>query len=163
MGLLTITATRATSLFVDGIAWTPVSSENGVDSYIVSTGGRFSIYMGGQIVFTFVNEIEPDFELLRPLILRFYNSDGDQVGNSVSAEATYVQTTAQPTAVKVRVRITGVYPATVWELEPSCNQGDISLDIEDTAHYLTVTGYDPSKHLEVYLGNVLCAFVTPIS
>lgn len=120
------------------------------------------LYIDDQLVFTFVNEITPDFSLNSYQRLYFFDNDG-QVGEVKYGYQRYVQAEAQPTAVKVRVRITGVYPSSVWELEPSSNQGTATLDTEDTAHYVTVTDYDPSKHLEVYLGNVLIAFITPVT
>lgn len=163
VGLLEVTASRQATLFVDGIAWSPISTSGDTASYIVSTGGRFMLYVDDQLVFTFVNEITPDFTLNSYQRLYFYDDDGQQVGEVKYGYQKYVQTAAEPTASKVRVRITGVYPATVWELEPSSNQGTATLDTEDTAHYVTVTGYDPGKHLEMYMGNVLIAFVTPVT
>lgn len=163
VGLLEVTTNRQATLYVDGIAWSPVSIAGDTASYIVSTGGRFMLYIDDRLVFTFVNEITPDFSLISDQRLYFYDDDGQQVGGIMYGNQTYVQAEAQPTAVKVRVRITGYYPATVWELEPSSNQGSATLDTEGSAHYVTVTDYDPGKHLEVYLGNVLLAFVTPVT
>lgn len=156
-----VTCNQQYVLQVDGTPWTPVSTEGNADVYILSTGGRVTIFVGGKLAMTFVNNITPDFAIRSTATLRFIDSDGQNIDPTYRATQTYVQAPANPLAASFYVQLAGDY-SSISGIETSCNQGTISAaTFSATYARITVEGYDPTQYVTLYAGNVLLAFIEP--
>ena len=158
VGPMTVTSATRTRVIVDGIEWTPVSREGNTDIYSLTVGGRITIFDDSSIVFTYLNDYAPDFTYARNRIRIYKNSE---LVEDIQVTGTYVQ--ARIPADTTRIRLTN-YPANVETaalLEPRCSQENASINLESDAStvVLTVTNYDPTQRMEIYLGNVLLAYL----
>lgn len=161
-GTLLITTPFDTALFVDGVAWQPIDTIGNSKVYIVASGGRFVVYdLQGRLLFTFINEYTQDFELTGYQRCTFRNSAGDTI-NRESAYQTYVQTSARAQGASILVEIEGDYTDTpAATATPTYNQGEVTMTVTSSKISLTAN-YDPTKYVQVKLGNVLIAFVNAL-
>lgn len=161
-----VTTSANYSLFVDGVAWMPTTTEGESDVYIIASGGRFVFYdERGNVMFAFYNMYTGDFAFLG------YNRvfQVSQAGSDLdarSANRTYVQVnTYLSNTASFRIQLEGDYtnsPAT--EFEPTTSNGDVSeLTVTATKLTFNVTNFDTEKYIVVKLGNVLCAFIAAMS
>lgn len=150
-------------LFVDNVAWQPIETTDEGDVYIIASGGRFVFYTDGAQAMTFVNNYTPDFQFLRYQRGVFTNEGGTYIPPNVESNG-YIQAEGRPAAVRFSVTLLGGYSENVTSLAATSNQGPAEVSsITDTYFTVAVDSYDPTKYLQVMLGNVLLAFITPFN
>jgi len=148
-------------LVVDGVTWSPIGSQNGVDEYVLSTSGFFEILVDGVRQFYFRNVLTPEFSINR-VYARYFEGESPQE-TTPSSIGKYLQSSF-PTANRDKVYVY-VYPTDMTQIEGlqvECNQGTV-VSATPSASWVTliIANIDSAEHLRVNLGNVLVAFITP--
>lgn len=159
---MVVVADNDYQLFVDNVAWQPIETTEEGDIYVVASGGRFVFYSGSNQVMTFLNVYTPDFEFQRYQRVVFLNENGNAIPPNVDDLTSYVQTESRANAVAIRSVLFGEYSEEVAALPVSVNQGYATITPETGYLNIQITEYDNTKYLQVMLGNVLTAFITPI-
>lgn len=151
------------TLEVDGVLWSPIGKRDGADEYVISSSGEFVILSDdGDRLFFFRNTIEQDFSIDTTRVNFILNDTNVGVRQSVGS---YVQTSFRNCdRVSVQVSATDKTLQEIRELIPSVSQGEIT-ETSISGGYLIIRigGISTSSYLQVSLGNVLIAFVTPLN
>lgn len=155
------------TLSVDGVEWVPTTSSDGVDTYLLSTGGVVRIFINGSRYFYFVNNVVPQFSQ-DYLSIRF--TEGNTLISSATREdGLYFQEVMPSNANRVQLFVpkNRITPSMTSEellaLGATCIQGEVSAEIiwEDAWIEVTLTNFDNTSYNAVFLGNVLLAFLEP--
>lgn len=156
---MSVTGPQELRVIVDGILWSPVSSDGNTDYYSLTTGGRILIFSSDKLVFSFENQYDADFSFGRNTAI-FELADGSTT-TAVVANSTYTQTAYPVDATGLRSTFYPNSMADVQDLEPSTNQEGATITKTVLSEYvrLNVSGFDKTRPLEVYLGNVLLTYV----
>lgn len=146
-------------LVVDDVEWSPVSSSDDGDTYVLSTSGNIVIYVEGERVFFFRNTINADFVINQSLGTRLI--DGHV--SYVASQPRYMQTSFATGMTSLGVFIYVDDLSAVAALPITSNQENANIALTQTAERLVynVTGFDLDTYLAIKVGNVLVAFVTP--
>ena len=164
-GDLKITADDAYQLVVDGVAWVPVSSSYDGDNYVISSGGRFVIFMDGKVVFSFMNDYQADFER-RGANCRLFDINDTQVASQDVQDGRYVQLGCPDTAHHGTVILRAESSVTSQQMIDfgiTSSNGDITVQSTGSS-YVTcnLENFDPLQPIIVRCGNVLFCFVYPV-
>lgn len=162
-GEMQVTCNVPYQLTVDGVEWTPISSADGVDTYLLSVGGVVRVLVNGLRYFYFVNSIAYDFDL-ESVGLFVQN----RLGPPVYSRDTYAQSafdSSDSHRVDVYPKGRSITPTEMAAFGLSSNQGNAQFNMAEDygSFFIYVTNVDPTQYLAVYVGNVLVAFVAPLS
>lgn len=159
-GEMLVTSNRRTRVVVNGVTWVPVSSDGNTDSYHLTTGGRVMVFSANDLLFSFYNDFTPDFDIFhsRTEVSFLGTPEGSM---QRTADGTFVQWQFPATFSRVSV---SVRPSSIGDIDglvPSVSQESATgtLTIYGSVAQIEVTGAVKSKPLEVYLGNVLLAYL----
>lgn len=151
------------TLEVDGVLWSPIGKRDGADEYVVSSSGEFVILSeDGDRLFFFRNSIEQDFSIDTTRVNFILNDTNVGIRQSVGS---YVQTSfVNCDRASVQVKATDKTLEELRGLTPIVSQGEVS-EITVSGGYciIRIGGISTSSYLQVSLGNVLIAFVTPLN
>lgn len=140
--------------------WAPVGRVDGADQYVLSSSGRVEIQIEGRVVFMFYVLLENDFSI-RYAYARFYT--GNEGYESTSYSYGYVQASF-PNEERNGINLF-VYPKVMGDatgLTASSNQGAVTSNVEADWVSISIRNIDPTQYLQVFLGNVLVAFISPV-
>lgn len=144
----------------DDAVWSPIGRIDGADQYVLSSSGHIDIQVDGRTVFMFDVSLEDDFSL-RYTYARFLS--GDVVHETTPYIYGYVQASF-PNDERDGIDVF-VYPVDMGEvsgLVATSNQGTVSSRRESSWVSIYVRNIDPNQFLQVFLGNVLVAFISPV-
>lgn len=158
---MSVSCSQPHRLYCEGTEWSPVSVEGNTSEYVLSARGRITIFADGKLVFSFFNDISLDFELEADVDVRQYDGEGNEIARSPIAVNSYAQATFDPRTQRATIVLNGGdYQSQITDFGLTSNQGTATLyGHSETFTSIRVTDLDISKHLEVYIGNVLIAFV----
>lgn len=161
VGPMTVTSPTHIRVIVDGVEWQPVSSASGTDTYALTVGGRVLMFDNNGIVFSFLNEVQPDFTYTTNIV-RFNTPSGSITGGQENGR--YVQTTFAEDATVVRVTTTPVNMESITGLTATCNQPEaaVTLTTDETSCAIKIQNFDITQPIQIYIGNVLLAYILPI-
>ena len=146
------------TLYCDGIAWTPVSHENGIYEYLLTTSGRITIFANDKMVFTFVNNIDLDFTLVNISSQQFVEEGGTRLTNSTT-RGSYVQERLVAQTGYIFLGITPSDVEAASDLEITSNQEiSITRSHDSSVVRLKVTQMSHDMPLAIFIGNVLVAY-----
>lgn len=145
-------------LSVDGVEWVPIASAGGVDTYLLSVSGVVRIFIGGVRYFIFTNSIVADFSIRTSEVVQHRVQVCVTQGSYCQAQY------ADDSQMGVNVAPLGISPADALALGFRCTNGDI-VSASTTGNWTTsqIANFDTSKYCAVFVGNVLIAFLEPIS
>lgn len=156
-----VTTSANYSLFVDGVAWLPTTTEGESDVYIVASGGRFVFYdERGNVMFAFYNQYTGDFSIIGAVHL-YQQTVGGNVLGVETATRTYAQANSLfENTAGFMVVLQGNYTNTpAAALEPTTNNGQItSFTVEPEKLTIVVKEGNMENYTQILLGNVLIAF-----
>lgn len=144
----------------DDAEWSPIGRVDGADQYVLSSSGHVEILVGGRIVFMFNVLLDDDFSM-RYSYARFLT--GNEVYESTPYIYGYVQASF-PNEERDGVDVF-VYPENMEEvsgLVATSSQGTVTSRRESSWVSIYVRDLDPTQFVQVFLGNVLVAFITPV-
>lgn len=153
-GLLTISAPAGYTLESNNVLWSPIRSDNGVDTYVVGSAGWFKVRVDGAVVFQFGLNFVPDYNIESVQVAQ-YNSEGTSVGGGVTAQGTYAQKTYATGMSYVRVR-----PLPSSELPLVVVNGDLETE---TYNWNTIRNIDQTQPCYGMIGNTIVFFLYPQS
>lgn len=165
-GEMQVTCNVPYVLSVDGVEWVPTASQDGVDSYLLSTGGVVRIFINGTRYFMFTNTITADFTFGK---MDVYLYTGENYVSHNDLDSYYQgHMMADNDSLVMNIFIDSVNPAMSREelvaLGASCTQGNVTVEApswNDSLVFVRATGFDTSVYNAVFLGNVLLAFFEP--
>lgn len=153
------------TLTADGVPWVPISSDGGVDTYLLSTSAVIRIFSEGTRLLTFSNVLSLDF-VLQQANYTFMDADNNDLASGyVSRQYLQLPFVANTASCKVLALATDT-SIDLTALGATCTQGNITrIEQSPTSHFarVDVANIDPSQYLAIFIGNVLVAFFEPIS
>lgn len=119
------------------------------------------IFDDNKLVFSAFNDYEADFRFTTDEV--YFYSSGGSITPKASANGTYVQTNFREGTVRI---MSAVYPVSMGDvqgLQASVNQTGATITQSTQTNWIqiNVSDIDVTKPLEVYLGNVLVAYILP--
>lgn len=161
VGTMSVTGSSQLRVVVDGQEWTPTSREGNTQFFSLTVGGRIMIFDDNKLAFSAYNNYEGDFRVHHSEVV-FYSSEGSIPPNA-TAFGTYVQANFKEGTVRI---MNAVYPVSMGDaqdLQASANQtgATVSKSIQSNWIRIDVSEIDVTQPLEVYLGNVLVAYLLP--
>lgn len=146
------------TLYCDGIAWTPVSHSNGIYEYLLTSQGRFTIFADDKMVFTFVNNIDLDFNLVAVDSQQFVEEGGTRLSNT-TIRGSYIQESLVAQTGYIFLVVTPSDMETPSGLEITSNQEiQVTRSASTTSVRLKITQMSHEEPLAIYIGNVLVAY-----
>lgn len=146
---------------MDGVHWQPAAREGNSSTYILSSPGRCTIFMGSAMVFTFANNLQLDFDPRQASMQAYDVQGGSRLAQKI--QTPYVQSPFINGAgfLVIASSPTAETYDNATALNFTCNQNDAVLSTKTvTASYIRVevTQFSTNEPLAIFLGNVLVAY-----
>ena len=149
-------------LMQNGVVWTPIGKIDGADQYVLSSSGRVEISVSGRTVFMFTVSLESDFTI-RETYARF--TTGEVVHESTSRSSRKYLQADFPNSERDGIFLY-VYPTNMEDvrgLTATVNQGNIAYQEPQSSWVvIRLKNLVPSQYCQIFLGNTLVAFITPV-
>lgn len=152
-------------LRMNGVVWEPIASTDEGDTYILTSGGRCTIFTDDRLAFYFTNEYQEDFEFGYIELARI-DASSQVINPRLNNNGAYIQgigRLVQETA-SITVTMTCENRDAIIELGATLNQEGAIVDVstyQASRIQYRCRNFDPSKPLYLKAGNVLLFFLTP--
>lgn len=160
-GVMIVRSAAPYQLRMDGVVWEPIESTDAGDEYSINSGGRCTIFADERLAFYFTNDYTADFSYRRNE-LNMNDASETRIA-SYYTNGTYNQRQFLENCASLLVAVYANDMETAGGLEFSTNQEGVTINkyVQDGYVRADIQGFEVSKYLQVFLGNVLLSFITP--